>query len=175
MDKFTNKIGKIDSRKYTDKTKNDIYNMIKENLSVRINGNEEYIDSDLSIDGLEELTDVLYNYVQQEKTKQEVITLEKIKLNVAVGSLNIKSINEHIDNIKNHILKEDVDLYQGDKHLIKIVKCSSDSFWYKDNINQEFQVVDGGSKNPNQWKVVPDEKIKSGVFYINKDDVKIIK
>lgn len=99
MDKFTNKIGKIDERKYTDKTRNDIYSFIKENVTVRIDGNIGYIDGDISLDGVEDLTEVLYNYVQQEKAKQEVLTLEKIKAEAAVGSFNFQKINEHIDMI----------------------------------------------------------------------------
>jgi hypothetical protein len=101
MDKFTQKIGKFDERKYTDKTKNDIYTFIKENITIKIDGDRGYIDetADISLDGLEELTDVLYNYVQQEKAKQEVITLEGIKLNAAIGTINIKTINEHIENL----------------------------------------------------------------------------
>lgn len=101
MDKFTNKLGKIENRKYNDKTKNDIYRFIKENLTIKIEGDKGYINgnADISLDGLEELTDVLYNYVQQEKAKQEVITLEKLKINSAMGHINIKEINEYIDNV----------------------------------------------------------------------------
>ena len=101
MDTFTNKIGKFDDRKYTDKTKNEIYTLIKENMTIRVDGNKGYIDgdADISLEGLDELTEVLYNYVQQEKAKQEVLTLEKIKLEAAVGNFNIKKINEHIDMI----------------------------------------------------------------------------
>jgi len=99
MDKFTEKIGKFDEHKYADKTKNEIYTYIKENITIKIDGNKGYIDgnSDISLDGLDELTDVLYNYVQQEKAKQEVLTLEQIKINAAIGSFNVKKINEHID------------------------------------------------------------------------------
>lgn len=98
MDKFTNKVGKFDVRKYTDKTKNDIYTIIKENLSVKIDGDKGFMDTnaDISIDGLEDLTDVLYNYVQQEKAKQEIVTLEQIKNTAALGVFNVKGINEHI-------------------------------------------------------------------------------
>jgi LPS O-antigen subunit length determinant protein (WzzB/FepE family) len=101
MDKFTNKIGKFDKRKYTDKTKNDIYNLIKENITIKIDGDRGYIDetADISLDGFEELTDVLYNYVQQEKARQETLTLEQVKLNTAIGTINIKTINERIENL----------------------------------------------------------------------------
>lgn len=98
MDKFTNKVGKFDVRKYTDKTKNDIYTFIKENITIKIDGNKGYIDgnTDISLDGLDELTDVLYNYVQQEKAKQEIVTLEQIKNTASLGTFNVKGINEHI-------------------------------------------------------------------------------
>lgn len=104
MDKFTNKLGKFDTRKYTDKTKNDIYNFIKEHISVNIDGNG-YINGnvDISLDGIEELTDVLYNYVQQEKAKQEVITLESVKVSSLTGTLNIKNINNRIDNLNENL------------------------------------------------------------------------
>ena len=98
MDTFTNKIGKFDDHKYADKTKNDIYTLIKENMTIRVDGNKGYIDgnADISLEGLDELTEVLYNYVQQEKAKQEVLTLERVKLDAAVGIFNIKKINENI-------------------------------------------------------------------------------
>ena len=101
MDKFTEKIGKFDVRKYTDKTKNEIYSLIKENLTIKIDGNTGYIDgnADISLDGLDELTDVLYNYVQQERAKQEVLTLEQIKIKAAIGTFNMKVINDHIDSV----------------------------------------------------------------------------
>jgi len=101
MEKFTSKIGSFDDRKYTDKTKNKLYSLIKENISVKIDGNRGYIDGDIdiSLDGIEDLTEVLYNYVQQERAKQEILTLEKVKVNYAVGSFNVKEINEHIDNL----------------------------------------------------------------------------
>lgn len=102
MDKFTQKIGKkIDVRKYNDKTKNDIYSIIKENISILIDGNSSYDhNSDISLEGLDELTNVLYDYIQQEKAKQEVLTLEKIKLNAALGrSFDIKEVNEHIESL----------------------------------------------------------------------------
>jgi hypothetical protein len=177
MDKFTNKIGKIDSRRYTDKTKNDIYNMIKEHLSVRIDGNEEYVDSDLSINGLEELTDVLYNYVQQEKTKQDIATLERVKLHISIGTLNLKSINEYIEDTKLYLIKEGVDPNQ-DKKTVKISKCSDDRRWYKNYINQKFVVIDDNSKwddGKERFKVVQNDIIKGGVFYIDKEDAEILK
>jgi len=101
MKKFTKKIGSINERKFIDKTKNTIYSFIKENITIKIDGNKGYIDGnvDISLDGIEDLTEVLYNYVQQEKAKQEVLTLEKIKINASIGSFNIKEINEHIENL----------------------------------------------------------------------------
>jgi len=101
MEKFTNKIGYIDERKFTDKTKNIIYSFIKENVTIKIDGNNGYIDgnTDISLDGLENLTEVLYNYVQQERARQEILTLEQIKINAAIGTFNVKDINEHIENL----------------------------------------------------------------------------
>lgn len=101
MDKFTKKVGKFDVRKYTDKTKNDLYTFIKENITIRIDGNKGYIDRniDISLDGLDDLTEALYNYVQQEKAKQEILTLEQIKNTASLGFFNVKVINEHIQNL----------------------------------------------------------------------------
>ena len=104
MDKFTQKTSKIEIRKYDDKTKNDIYNIIKENISVNIKNNGYVNNSSVSLDGLEELTDIFYNYIQKEKVKQEILTLEKMKLNTAIGRpFNVKNINEHIENLKEQL------------------------------------------------------------------------
>lgn len=108
MEKFTKKINTFEPiKKYSEKTKNEIYSLIKENVTVRIDGNNSYIDGngDISLNGIEDLTDVLYNYVQQEKAKQEVLTLEKVKLNLALGKVfNIKEVNEHIEAIKKDLI-----------------------------------------------------------------------
>lgn len=100
MEKFTNKVGSLDERKFTDKTKNAIYSFIKENITIKIDGNKGYIDgdtADISLDGFENLTEVLYNYVQQERAKQEILTLESVKVNASIGTFNVKEINDHIE------------------------------------------------------------------------------
>lgn len=102
MEKFTTKASSIEERKFTDKTKNTIYSLIKENITIKIDGNNKgYIDgnSDISLEGFEDLTEVLYNYVQQERAKQEVLTLESVKVNAAVGNFDVKKINDHIENL----------------------------------------------------------------------------
>jgi hypothetical protein len=101
MDKFTNKIGNFEEHKYADKIKNDIYGFIKENLTVKIDGNKGYIDGnvDISLDGIDQLTEILYNYVQQEKAKQEVLTLEHIKAKAYTGSFDVKGINDQITSV----------------------------------------------------------------------------
>jgi len=99
MDKFTNKLGKFVTRKYSDNTRNDIYNLIKENIDIRLDGYKNNT-KDISLEGIEELTESLFNYIENEKIKHEILTLETIKLNLSVGHLNIKTINEHIDNLK---------------------------------------------------------------------------
>lgn len=97
MDKFSSKIDKIEERKFVDKTKNEIYEIIKENISVNISRNNA------TIRGMEDLTNNIFDYIQKERAKQEILTLERMKLNVSVGIFNIQEINEHIDNLKNMI------------------------------------------------------------------------
>ena len=97
MDKFSSKMEKIEERKFVDKTKNEIYDMIKENISVNIS------KDDTTIRGMEDLTNNIFDYIQKEKAKQEILTLERMKLNVSVGIFNIQEINEHIDKLNNLI------------------------------------------------------------------------
>jgi hypothetical protein len=104
MDKFTDKLYKFDERKYTNKVKNDIYAFIKEHIGISIDGDANINgNADITLDGVDELTDVLYNYIQQEKTKQEILTLEQIKLNVAVGNFDMRGINEHIESLNEKV------------------------------------------------------------------------
>lgn len=97
MEKFTSKIGEIEEKKFTDKTKNKIYSMIKENLSVAESDDDTYIK------GIEDLTNTIYEYIQREKIKQEIATLEKVKITAATGTLNFKQINESIQNLNDMI------------------------------------------------------------------------
>ena len=97
MDKFS-QLENFEKKKFADKTKNAIYSMIKDNVNLVLNGGDNNVD--VSLDGLEELTNVLYNFVQDEKKKQEVVTLERVKLDAALGHFNVKLINEHIENLK---------------------------------------------------------------------------
>lgn len=97
MKKFTSKIGEIEENKFTDRTKNKIYSMIKENLSIAESDDDTYIR------GIEDLTNTIYEYIQKEKIKQEILTLEKVKITAATGTLNFKQINESIQNLNDLI------------------------------------------------------------------------
>jgi len=97
MEKFTQKIGSIEETKFTDKTKNQIYSLIKENLSIVEDNEDTYIK------GIEDLTNSIFEYIQKDRIKQEVATLETIKNIAATGNLSFKQINESIDNLNKSI------------------------------------------------------------------------
>jgi hypothetical protein len=85
-----------------------------------------------------------------------------------------KYLKEHLDDL----FIEGVDLYEGEKHKVKIIKCDNPQNWYKEFINQNFIVIEDNSKTnwkdgKEKWKVIPDKRVR-GVNYINKEDTKII-
>jgi len=98
MDKFTDKISSFEEYKFTDKTKNDIYLLIKENISVNIDGKDLPVEryGDITINGIENLTNSFYNYIKKENKRQEILILEKVKLNASIKVINdrIKNLNE---------------------------------------------------------------------------------
>lgn len=66
------------------------------------------------------------------------------------------------------------------KHKIKVTKCNNPMFWYNNYINQEFDVIEDNSgtkwnDGKEKWKVVPDNRMKGSVNYINKEDTKLVK
>ena len=79
-------------------------------------------------------------------------------------------------------LKEDIgqeSFYKGDKTEVKITKCDNPMYWYKDFVGQTFTVVQDDSRTKwadgkEKWKVVPDKRIPSGVFYVNKEDTQSV-
>lgn len=69
------------------------------------------------------------------------------------------------------------DTIQQNKYKIQIIKCDNPMYWYKDNINQIFFVIEDDSKTKwadgkERWKVVSTKL--NGSNYINKEDCKVI-
>ena len=91
------------------------------------------------------------------------------------------TLNE-LRTIVKQIIKEDFNqqFYQGVQHIVKISKCDNPMYWYKNYINQEFNVVadDGSTKwedGKEKWLVIPDKRTVGSVSYISKEDTQIIK
>lgn len=110
MDKFTDKLNesvKVEQIKFNDRLKQEIYTLLKENVTTNIEPNSDkmaQIDNvDISLTGIDELTDKLYNLVQREKIKEEIVTLESIKTILVAGPFNYSILNEQIEKLKNQI------------------------------------------------------------------------
>lgn len=110
MDKFTDKINesvKVEQIKFNDRLKQEIYTLLKENVTANIEPNSDkmaQIDNvDISLTGIDELTDKLYNLVQREKVKEEIVTLESIKTILVAGPFNYSILNEQIEKLKKQI------------------------------------------------------------------------
>jgi len=93
--------------KFVDKTKQEIYSLIEDNVKVNIESNGEkmaQVDNvDISLIGIDELTDKLYNFVQKEKIKEEIVTLESIKTILVSGPFNYTKLNEQIEQLKKQL------------------------------------------------------------------------
>lgn len=110
MNKFTDQINESYKPlpKFLDKTKEEIYSLIKENVTADISvpdGKTAEITGNvnISLNGVDELTDKLYNYIQKEKIKGEINTLESIKTILVAGPFNYTVLNERIDELKKQI------------------------------------------------------------------------
>lgn len=98
MRKFTDLNESIEQPKFFDKTKQEIYSLLKENM--KDSDKMSQIDDETDFD---ELTDKLYNFVQKEKTKQEIVTLESMKTVLVAGPFNFQILNEQIDKLRKGI------------------------------------------------------------------------
>jgi len=109
MNTFTNQINESAKPlpKFNDRTKQDIYALIKENVKASIDTPEDKTSQDgdvnVSIGGVDELTDKLYNYIQREKTKGEINVLESIKSLLVSGPFNLIKLNNKIDELKKQL------------------------------------------------------------------------
>jgi len=88
MNKFTNQINESNKPlpKFLDKTKQEIYSLINENVK-----------------RTDELTDELYSYIQNEKLKGEINILESVKTILVAGPFNYIVLNDRIDELKKQI------------------------------------------------------------------------
>lgn len=112
MEKFTDKKLNESAKelpKFFDKTKQEIYSLIKESVKANIQPNDAekmaQIDNvDITLTGIDELTDKLYNLVQKEKIKEEIMTLESMKVLLSNGNpFNFQTLNEQIEDLKKRI------------------------------------------------------------------------
>ena len=97
MKKFTDINRTFESKKYTEKSKNEIYDLIKENIHISIEG--EILEGDVNIDlkGVKELVEKINEYINNVKIQEKVNTLKEIKNIAATGTLSFERINEEIE------------------------------------------------------------------------------
>lgn len=103
MEKFTDRLNESiqEQPKFVDKLKQEIYLLLKENVKILEPSGEKMLQiEDDEIYGIDELTDKLYNFVQKEKLKEEILTLESIKTIFVAGPFNFTNLNEQIDQLK---------------------------------------------------------------------------
>jgi ribosome-associated translation inhibitor RaiA len=109
MEKFTDRQNESvqEPVKFFDKTKQEIYSLIKETVKANIEPSGEKMsqieDAEISLTGVDELTDKLYNFVQKEKMKEEIVTLESIKTILVAGPFNFTKLNEQIEQLKKRL------------------------------------------------------------------------
>ena len=101
MKKFSEFKDKIVNKKYHQKTKNDIYDIIKDNISVNVKNkdNVDLITENVKVDieGISELVEKINKYVRKKMAEEKVRTLESIKSAIATGTLSLERINEEIE------------------------------------------------------------------------------
>ena len=106
MKTFTDKLNESiqEQPKFVDKTKQEIYSLIKENVKILEPSGEKMAQIDDEDFNIDELTDKLYNFVQKEKLKEEISTLESIKTIFVAGPFNFRKLNEQIDELKKKLV-----------------------------------------------------------------------
>jgi len=106
MDTFTNKLNESNKPlpKFNDKTKQELYSLIEENVKINVEeADDESTDKNMSLSGVDELTDKLYNYIQKEKIKGEINVLESIKSILVAGPFNLMKLDEQIQILKERL------------------------------------------------------------------------
>jgi len=107
MDKFTNRVNESNKPlpKFADKTKQELYSLIEENVKASFDVPEDKTvnisgDVNISLTGVDELTDKLYNYIQKEKIKGEINVMESMKSILVSGPFNLIKLNNRIEELK---------------------------------------------------------------------------
>jgi len=100
MKKFSNVKNTLVPNKYQNKMKNDIYSIIKENISVNINpsyNNVTMDDVNIDLNGTGDLVEKINSYIRSQVIKERSNVLRSIRTSIATGTLDIKKINEEIE------------------------------------------------------------------------------
>lgn len=103
MKRFSEIDSLFENKKYQEKSKNDIYSLVKENMSVGLEPLNEGMESDINnvkidLNGTEDLVNKMDSYVDKVKLNERVSTLNHIKNMISTGTLSLKFINEEINN-----------------------------------------------------------------------------
>jgi hypothetical protein len=110
MKKFTNIDGKFENKKYSEPTKNDIYEIVKENIRFSIKGEKTNVE----LKGIEEIVEKLSAYVNNVKLTEKANTLIYIKSLATKGTLNMQHINEAIDDCRCSETCPNPEIYEDD-------------------------------------------------------------
>jgi hypothetical protein len=99
MKKFSEIGNKMETKKYHEKTKNVVYDIIKENISVNLSGKEGLITEKVNVKltGVDKLIEKINNYIKKKVNEEKIKTLLSIKSAIATGTLSLEKINEEIE------------------------------------------------------------------------------
>lgn len=79
---------------------NDIYSLIENTLNIKVL-NEKLLDSNISIDGYDELVEGIKTLINNIRLKERILTLEHVKANVH-RNFDMKWLNEQIDTLNDN-------------------------------------------------------------------------
>ena len=81
MKKFTS-LNETKDKKYREVSKNYVNDLL-ETLKVKFSDDEEkYSNVDVSIEGVEEVVEKIENFIEEQRYKERVLTLENVRANV---------------------------------------------------------------------------------------------
>jgi len=98
MKKFSEiKTSGIDTKRYHDKIKDNLYSIVKENLDINLKSNYSIVEN-VNVDvNFDLLIEKLNQYIIDQRNDEKVKILESIKASFAMGTLSLKKINEEIE------------------------------------------------------------------------------